>query len=109
MRLCHLLLVWPKVAKSWSLWSLWQGCRLSGRADGDLLREDLWQHATPPRTAAASGPDSVAGHSQSMPLLETPKHSQASLAQSLVGSLLLSPASWCTQGFVCALQVSLFP
>ena len=56
MRLCHLLLVWPKVAKSWSLWSLWQGCRLSGRADGDLLREDLWQHATPPRTAAASVP-----------------------------------------------------
>ena len=42
------------------------------------------------------------------PPLETPGHSQASLAQSLVGTLLLSPGSWCTQGFVWALQ-SLFP
>ena len=32
-----------------------------------------------------------------MPLLETPGYSQASLGQSLVGSLLLSPGSWCTQ------------
>ena len=36
----------------------------------------------------------------------TPRHSRASLAQSLMGSLLLSPGSWCTQGFVCALQES---
>ena len=35
---------------------------------------------------------------------ETPGHSLASLGQSLVGSLLLSPGSWCTQGSVCALQ-----
>ena len=28
---------------------------------------------------------------------------------SLVGSLLLSPGSWCTQGFVCALQESVTP
>ena len=34
---------------------------------------------------------------------------QAGLAQSLVESLLLSPGFWCTQGFVCALQKSLFP
>ena len=27
----------------------------------------------------------------------------------LVGTLLLSPGSWCTQGFVCALQESVFP
>ena len=33
----------------------------------------------------------------------------ASLGQSLVGSLLLSLGSWCTQGFVCALQESVFP
>ena len=33
----------------------------------------------------------------------------ASLGQSLVGSLLLSPGSWCTQGFVCALQKSVSP
>ena len=38
------------------------------------------------------------------PPLETPGHLQASLTQSLVETLLLSPDSWCTQGFVCALQ-----
>ena len=38
-----------------------------------------------------------------VPPLETPRHSKASLAQFLVGTLLLSPGSWCTQGFVCAL------
>ena len=41
-----------------------------------------------------------------MPPPETPGHSQASLAQSLVGSLLLSPGSWCAQGFGGALQES---
>ena len=44
-----------------------------------------------------------------MPLLETPGHSQASLGQSLLGSLLFSPGSWCTQVFVCALQESVSP
>ena len=43
---------------------------------------------------------------QPTPPLETPGHSQASLGQSLVGSLLLSSGSWCTQDFVCALQES---
>ena len=43
-------------------------------------------------------------HRRPMLLPETPGHSQASLGQSLVGSLLLSPGSWCTQDFVCALQ-----
>ena len=33
-----------------------------------------------------------------MLLLKTPRHSQASLDQSLVGSLLLSSGSWCAQG-----------
>ena len=32
---------------------------------------------------------------------------RASLGQSLVGSLLLSPGSWCIQGSVCALQESI--
>ena len=54
-------------------------------------------------TATLSAPDPTAGPSQPMPLLETPGHSQASLGQSFIGSLLLSPGSWCTQGFVCAL------
>ena len=39
--------------------------------------------------------------------LETPKHSWESLGQSLVGSLVLSPGSWCTQDSVCALQESI--
>ena len=43
-----------------------------------------------------------------MPPLETPGHSWASLGQFLVGSLLLSPGSQCTQGFICALQDSVF-
>ena len=34
---------------------------------------------------------------------------QASLDQSLVGSLLLSPGSWCAQGSVCALQAYVSP
>ena len=36
-------------------------------------------------------------------------HSQTSLGQSLLGTLLLSPGSWCTQSSVCALQVSVSP
>ena len=59
--------------------------------------------------AALSAADPAPGHHQSMPLPETPGHSLASLGQSLVGSLLLSPGSWCTQGFVCALQESVSP
>ena len=38
---------------------------------------------------------------------ETPMHTQAILVQSLVGSLLLFPGFWCTQGFVPSR--SLFP
>ena len=57
-------------------------------------------------TATLSAPSPAAGHRWPMPLQETPGHSQASLGQSLVGSLLLSPGSWCSQGFVCALQES---
>ena len=60
-------------------------------------------------TAAPSAPNPVAGHCQPTPLSESPGHSQASLYQSLVGSLLLSPESWCPQGFVCALQESVSP
>ena len=60
-------------------------------------------------TAALSASNPAAGHHQPTPLLETPGHSWASLGQSLVWSLLLSPESWCTQGFVCALQESVSP
>ena len=34
------------------------------------------------------------------PPAEAPKHTRASLAHSLVGSLLLSPGPWCTQGLL---------
>ena len=44
-----------------------------------------------------------------MPLPETPGHSQASLGQSLLGSLLLSPGSWYTHVSVYALQESVSP
>ena len=40
---------------------------------------------------------------------ETPGHSRARLGQSLVGSLLPSPGSWCAQGSVCALPESVSP
>ena len=60
-------------------------------------------------TIVFSAPDPTAGHCIHMPPPETPGHSQASLAQSLVGTLLLSPGYWCTQGFVCALQESVSP
>ena len=64
---------------------------------------------SPACTTTLSAPNPSAGHCQPMPLLETSVHSQASLGQSLVGSLLLSPGSWCTQGSVCALQESVPP
>ena len=58
-------------------------------------------------TAALSAPDPEADHCQPTPPLETPGHSRANLGQSLVGSLLLSPGSWHTQGSVYALQESI--
>ena len=60
-------------------------------------------------TAALGAAGPAAGPCRPMPLLETPGHSRASLGQFLVGSLLLSPGSWCAQGFVCALQESVSP
>ena len=55
-------------------------------------------------TATLSAPRPAAGHLQPTPLPETPGHLWASLGQPLVGSLLFSPASWCTQSSVCACQ-----
>ena len=60
-------------------------------------------------TAALTASDPSAGHHWPMPPPETPGHSQASLGQSLVGTLLLSPGSWCTPGFFCAFQESVSP
>ena len=60
-------------------------------------------------TATLGAPDPATGQRGPTPPLETPGHSRASLGQSLVGSLLLSPGSWCTQDSVCALQESVSP
>ena len=57
--------------------------------NGDLIQRS---HA---HSGTLSAPNPAAGHRQPTPLPETPGHSQASLGQSLVGSLLLSPGSWC--------------
>ena len=52
-------------------------------------------------TATLSAPNPAAGHHRPMPPLETLGHSQASQGHSLVGSLLLSPGSWCTRFCLC--------
>ena len=56
-------------------------------------------------TAALSTHDATAGHCRPTPPLETPGHSQASLGQSLFGSPLLSPGSWCTRFCLCPPRV----
>ena len=71
--------------------------------NSDLLQK------VPACTATLSAPSTAAGHRRPTPLPETPGHSWASLGQFLVGSLLLSPGSWCTQGSVCALPESVSP
>ena len=53
---------------------------------------------------ALSALDPAAGHHPPTTSAGTPGQLRASLGQSLVGSLLLSPESWCAEGFVCALQ-----
>ena len=50
-------------------------------------------------------PNPLAGHRRLTPPLETPGHSQASLGHTLVGSLLLSPASCCTRFCLCPPRV----
>ena len=60
-------------------------------------------------TAAHIAPDPAAGYHQPTPLLEIPGYSQATLGQSLLGSLLLSLGFWFAQCFVCAFQESVSP
>ena len=57
-------------------------------------------------TATLSAPRPASGHRWPRPPREAPGHLWASLGQSLVGSLLLSPGSWCIQGSVFAYQES---
>ena len=67
---------------------------LMGGAVSDLLQKEV----------SLSAPNPAAGLGWPIPPVETPGHSQASLGQPLVRSLLLSPGSWCAQGFACTLQ-----
>ena len=57
-------------------------------------------------TVVLGAPHPAADHHQPKPPSETPGHSRASLGQSFVGSLLLSPGFWCAQGSICILQES---
>ena len=68
--------------------------------NGDLLQK------VPCPYCCTQCPHPAAGHRRPTPPLETPAHSQASLGQSLVGSLLPSSGFWRTQSFVCTLQES---
>ena len=54
--------------------------------------------------AALSATNPEANYHRPMPPPETHGHSWACMGQFLVGSLLLSPGSWCAQDFVCVLQ-----
>ena len=60
-------------------------------------------------TAALSAPDHAPGHRCTNPCLLwrfLDAHQQVWVGLSLVGSLVLYPGSWCTEGFVCVLQES---
>ena len=70
--------------------------------NGNLLQKSQCMHCHPQCLQPCSRPP---------PTQATARDSWAhtSLGHSLVGSLLLSPGSWCAQGFVCVLQESVFP
>ena len=61
------------------------------------------------RSPAPRAPAPATDHCLPTPHPETPRNSQASLSQSPVGFLFLSPRSWCAQDFVCSLQESASP
>ena len=70
--------------------------------NGNLLQKVQCMHCHPQCLQPCSRPP---------PTHPTARDSRAhtSLGHSLVGSLLLSPGSWCAQGLVCALQESVSP
>ena len=85
---------------SFLLFDLRPNCSGGNENHGDLLQKVCVC------TVVFSAPDPATGHCQPTPPPETLGPSWESLDQSLAGSLLLSPGSWCTQGFVCPLQES---
>ena len=88
MKLCSLPVIY-----------LGPNCGGGNEDNGDLPQK------IPGITALVSAPIPAAGHLRPPRSQETPRHPQASPGQFLMGSLLLSPASWCTR-FCCALQES---
>ena len=93
----HLIFCWWLELCSLLLLCLKSNCGKGNGSNGDLLQRAYVS------IVICNDPDYGP-----MPQLKTPGHSQASLSQSSVGSLLLSPGSWYTQGFGCALK-SFFP
>ena len=84
-----------------------QSCVRSGSSVVGLMVTSSKRAYAIPRSTEPRASAPAAGHCQPTPPPGTPGHSWASLGQSLVGSLLLSPGSWCPQGSVCALQESI--
>ena len=80
---------WGSVSSQLS--DLRPNCGEGNEDNGDLLQKDC------ACTDIPSAPHPAAGHHRPTPPLETPGLSQASLGQSLTGSLLLSFGSWCPQ------------
>ena len=77
---------------------------------GQTMVEIIKIMATSFKRYGTQCPDPVEGrHYWPTPPPETPGHSWVSLGQFLVGSFLLSLGSWCTKGFVCALQEPVSP
>lgn len=91
--------VFPPCTLAWDQIMVWVMV-----VNANLLQTDLCQHAAAPRIVVFRAPTPVAGHCWTTPLPEVlDTHTQ--VAQSLVGSLLLSSGS-CSAGFLCILQES---
>ena len=103
---------WIRIRSLWKLpfgrdW-LWGklGLVLMGRA---ILSKSLIQFSVDGWGCVHSLLFGLRPNCRPMPPPETPGYSQAKLTQSILGTLLLSPGSWCTDGFVCALQEFVSP
>ena len=79
------------------LFDLRPNCGGGSEDNGSLLQKVPCTHC------CTECPNPAPGHHCPTPLPETPRHSRASVGQSLMGSLLLSPGFSCAQEFVCAL------
>ena len=103
---------WIRIRSLWKLpfgrdW-LWGklGLVLMGRA---ILSKSLIQFSVDGWGCVPSLLFGLRPNCRPMPPPETPGYSQAKLTQSILGTLLLSPGSWCTDGFVCAPQEFVSP